>query len=117
MSRVHRSPQKTARSPHSQTTGTRLARRPSEDPSKTPDPTPPPPRAAKKQQQDPQEAFTAFYLRQVTSELAEDLDKIRSAADFNDRSLPLLVEALKQGVKTFGVEERLRIGRAAAGGM
>jgi len=63
---------------------------------------------------DAEEAFTAFYLRQLTSEFAEDLVKIRSASDFKDSSVPLLVEALKQGRTCFGRDERLAIGRAEA---
>ncbi|KAF2239464.1 hypothetical protein EV356DRAFT_528062 [Viridothelium virens] len=61
-----------------------------------------------------EEAFKGFYLRKVTEELAEDLDKARSASDFSERSLPILIEALKQGVGTFTKEERIRIGRANA---
>ncbi|KAL9094838.1 MAG: hypothetical protein Q9165_002787 [Trypethelium subeluteriae] len=61
-----------------------------------------------------EEAFKNFYLRKVTEELAEDLDKARSASDFSERSLPILIEALQQGVGTFTKEERIRIGRADA---
>ncbi|KAL9078593.1 MAG: hypothetical protein Q9157_002476 [Trypethelium eluteriae] len=61
-----------------------------------------------------EEAFKGFYLRKVTEELAEDLDKARSASDFSERSLPILIEALQQGVGTFTKEERIRIGRANA---
>ncbi|KAI9691213.1 MAG: cell separation during budding [Bathelium mastoideum] len=62
-----------------------------------------------------EEAFKKFYLRKVTEELAEDLDKARSASDFSERSLPILIEALQQGVKTFSKEERIRIGRIGVG--
>ncbi|KAF2399885.1 hypothetical protein EJ06DRAFT_530671 [Trichodelitschia bisporula] len=55
------------------------------------------------------EGFSSFYLRQITSELDEDLDKIRSAADFKDSSLPLLIHALGQGESLFSEEEKRRI--------
>lgn len=61
---------------------------------------------------DAESAFESFYLRQLTSEVAEDLDKIRSAGDFSDAaSLGLLVSALKQGGACFSREERLGVGR------
>jgi ribosome assembly protein 3 len=42
-------------------------------------------------------------------ELEEDLDKIRSAGDFQDSSLPILISALKQGERIFSSEEKNRI--------
>ncbi|THW43846.1 hypothetical protein D6C89_08804 [Aureobasidium pullulans] len=59
-----------------------------------------------------EDAFTSFYLRQMTTEFAEDLDKIRSAGDFNDKSLGLLISALKQGRKCFDRHDRLAVGKA-----
>lgn len=53
-------------------------------------------------------------MRQATKEFANDLDKLRSAGDFNDRSVSMLVDALKQGTRCFGEEERARAGRALA---
>lgn len=50
--------------------------------------------------------FDAWYLRQVTAQYANDLDKVRGAADFKDASVPMLVEALKQGARAFGEEEK-----------
>ncbi len=50
--------------------------------------------------------FAAFYLKKVTAELGEDLDKIRQAKDFNDSSLPLLIHALQQGAALFSEEEQ-----------
>ncbi|KAK3718684.1 hypothetical protein LTR37_004901 [Vermiconidia calcicola] len=61
----------------------------------------------------PNQAFEDFYLKQATKEFANDLDKLRSAADFNDRSVPILVAALKQGTTCFKEEERIKIGEAA----
>ena len=61
-----------------------------------------------------EEAFTSYYLRQLTSEFSTDLDKLRTAADFNDRSVEILVEALKQGRSCFDKEQRLVIGRSLA---
>jgi ribosome assembly protein 3 len=59
-----------------------------------------------------EDAFTSFYLRQMTTEFAEDLDKIRSAGDFNDKSLGLLIGALKQGRECFDRHDRLAVGKA-----
>jgi ribosome assembly protein 3 len=59
-----------------------------------------------------EDAFTSFYLRQMTTEFAEDLDKIRSAGDFNDKSLGLLISALKQGRDCFDRQDRLAVGKA-----
>ena len=59
-----------------------------------------------------EEAFTSFYLRQMTTEFAEDLDKIRSAGDFNNRSIGMLVNALKQSNSCFANDERINIGRS-----
>jgi ribosome assembly protein 3 len=42
-------------------------------------------------------------------ELEEDLDKIRSAGDFTDSSLPILITALRQGEAVFSPEEKQRI--------
>lgn len=50
--------------------------------------------------------FEVFYLRQVTSEFAGDLEKLRSAPDFKDSSVPVLVRALKQGTTTFSDDEK-----------
>ena len=50
--------------------------------------------------------FESWYLQQVTREFADDLDRIRGASDFNEeRSVPVLVQALKQGASLYG--ERL----------
>ncbi|KAK3715553.1 hypothetical protein LTR37_007041 [Vermiconidia calcicola] len=61
----------------------------------------------------PNQAFEDFYLKQATKEFANDLDKLRSAADFNERSVPILIAALKQGTTCFKEEERIKIGEAA----
>ncbi|OCK84395.1 hypothetical protein K432DRAFT_378608 [Lepidopterella palustris CBS 459.81] len=63
----------------------------------------------KEQARQPDEDFTSFYLRKVTLELADDLDKVRQSGDFNDRSLPMLVHALKQGESIFSREEKARV--------
>lgn len=60
----------------------------------------------------PEQAFEEFYLQQATKEFANDLDKLRSTPDFNERSVPILIAALKQGGACFGVEERRKIGAA-----
>ncbi|KAF2096359.1 hypothetical protein NA57DRAFT_21283, partial [Rhizodiscina lignyota] len=53
--------------------------------------------------------FSQFYLRHVTAALADDLDKVRSASDFNDDRLGMLIRALKQGEATFSDEEKKSI--------
>ena len=70
----------------------------------------------KQPQINPEQAFEEFYLRQATKEFANDLDKLRSAPDFNERSLPILIDALKQGTACFSKEERKKVGAAVAGG-
>ena len=62
---------------------------------------------------DPEQAFEDFYLTQATKEFANDLDKLRSAGDFKDSSVPILIDALKQGKACFSKTEREKIGRAA----
>ncbi|KAB2575776.1 Ribosome assembly protein 3 [Lasiodiplodia theobromae] len=59
-------------------------------------------------------AFPSWYLRTVTQELAEDLDKVRGAPDFGDAALPLLVHALQQGEACFSQAEKARVMSAAA---
>ncbi|KAI7346229.1 hypothetical protein KC354_g14337 [Hortaea werneckii] len=61
----------------------------------------------------PDQAFEEFYLRQATKEFANDLDKLRSASDFKASSVPMLIEALKQGTVCFSREERVKVGSAA----
>jgi ribosome assembly protein 3 len=53
--------------------------------------------------------FESFYLQQVTTEFADDLDKIRNASDFGEKSLSVLVAALKQGTSTYTEEERRKV--------
>ena len=50
--------------------------------------------------------FEDWYLKQVTKEFADDIDKIRNAGDFSDKSVPILVAALKQGASLFSEKER-----------
>ncbi|KAL0260587.1 hypothetical protein SLS55_004277 [Diplodia seriata] len=59
-------------------------------------------------------AFPSWYLRTVTQELAEDLDKVRGAPDFGDAALPLLVHALQQGEACFSQAEKARVMGGAA---
>ncbi|KAI6885242.1 hypothetical protein KC318_g15731 [Hortaea werneckii] len=61
----------------------------------------------------PDQAFEEFYLRQATKEFANDLDKLRSASDFKASSVPMLIDALKQGTVCFSREERAKVGSAA----
>ena len=57
------------------------------------------------------EDFEALYLQQVTREFADDIDKLRKAGDFTDSSVPILVDALKQGALLFDEEERKKLMR------
>ena len=52
------------------------------------------------------EDFESLYLKQVTEEFADDIDKLRKAGDFTDSSVPILVDALKQGAAMFSEEDR-----------
>jgi ribosome assembly protein 3 len=67
--------------------------------------------AQRPQDAEPQSDFASFYLRHITQELADDLDKIRSANDFSEKSLPILIHALKQGEAIFSDEEKAMIMR------
>jgi ribosome assembly protein 3 len=58
---------------------------------------------------EPKITFSAWYLRQVAKELEEDLDKVRSAGDFSNTSLPVLINALQQGASNFTDDEKRRI--------
>jgi hypothetical protein len=53
--------------------------------------------------------FASYYLRKITQELADDLDKVRSANDFSEKSLPTLIHALQQGQGIFSEEEKAMI--------
>ncbi|KAI5460252.1 ribosome-assembly protein 3-domain-containing protein [Mariannaea sp. PMI_226] len=53
--------------------------------------------------------FSAIYLQRTTQELAEDLDKIRTAEDFKADSIPFLVHALQQGAGIFSSAEQERV--------
>lgn len=58
-------------------------------------------------------AFTKFYMQQAAAEFADDLDKVRTADDFKDDALPLLINALQQGASGFSIEDQRRIVTAA----
>lgn len=45
----------------------------------------------------------------VTTEFADDLEKLRSASDFGDKSLPILVSALKQGASIYSEAEKKKM--------
>jgi ribosome assembly protein 3 len=59
------------------------------------------------------EDFAAIYLRKVTAELGDDLDKVREAKDFKSSSIPMLIHALKQGGSMYSAEEKRRVLSAA----
>lgn len=50
--------------------------------------------------------FEEYYMRLITEEFGDDLNNVREAKDFEDRSLPMLVRALRQGVNIFNPEEK-----------
>jgi ribosome assembly protein 3 len=60
-------------------------------------------------------AFNKYYMQKVTEEFADDLDHIRSADDFKDKALVVLVNALQQGMEIFSKEEQRRIVMAGRG--
>jgi len=47
-----------------------------------------------------------WYLQQLTSQYANDLEKLRNAPDFKDASVPILIHALKQGAYAFAEGQR-----------
>lgn len=57
----------------------------------------------------PKEGFESYYLKRVTAEFADDIDKLRSAPDFSERSAPVLIQALKRGSKGFSEEEKEKL--------
>ncbi|KAK0610445.1 ribosome-assembly protein 3-domain-containing protein [Bombardia bombarda] len=71
-------------------------------------------KSSKKTDQQVASDFTSYYLQRVTQEFAEDLDKVRTADDFKNDALPLLVNALQQGTALFSPEDQRRIVTAEA---
>jgi hypothetical protein len=63
----------------------------------------------------PEQAFESFYLKEATKEFANDLDKLRSAPDFRDGSVGVLIEGLRQGTACFEIGERRKIGEGGVG--
>ncbi|KAI4252925.1 MAG: hypothetical protein LQ352_003997 [Teloschistes flavicans] len=53
--------------------------------------------------------FESFYLKQITAEFADDLDKLRNAPDFNEKSVPLLIDALKLAARNYSEEEKAKV--------
>lgn len=54
----------------------------------------------------PKEDFESYYMRRVTAEFADDIDKLRNAPDFSEQSVPVLIHALRQGAIAFSEEEK-----------
>ncbi|KAF1950222.1 hypothetical protein CC80DRAFT_482921 [Byssothecium circinans] len=84
----------------------------SQQPSSKSTPAPSSTTASKKpqaQNEDDDEAFASIYLRKLTAELGDDLDKVREAKDFKSSSLPMLIHALRQGGSVFSGEEKRRV--------
>jgi ribosome assembly protein 3 len=50
--------------------------------------------------------FEQYYLQRATRELAEDLDKVRTADDFKNDAISILVHALKQGAEMWDLEDK-----------
>ncbi|RPB29489.1 hypothetical protein L211DRAFT_19310 [Terfezia boudieri ATCC MYA-4762] len=63
---------------------------------------------------DPQSAqrFEEYYMQLITSEFGEELNQVRKAKDFGERSLPMLVRALKLGVNVFDIGEKRTVVRS-----
>ncbi len=55
------------------------------------------------------EDFESYYMKRVTAEFADDIDKLRHAPDFSEQSVPVLIEGLRQGSKGFSEEEKERV--------
>jgi len=60
--------------------------------------------------------FDAFYLRQLTLEFGNDLEKLRQAPDFKDSFVPVLVKALRQGSSLFSESEKKLVLGIGGGG-
>ncbi|KAK0724817.1 ribosome-assembly protein 3-domain-containing protein [Lasiosphaeris hirsuta] len=60
--------------------------------------------------------FASYYLQRITKEFAEDLDKMRSADDFRNEAMQVLVGALQQGISMFSPEDQRRVVESAATG-
>lgn len=57
--------------------------------------------------------FISSYLQRLTTELSEDLDRVRNADDFRADSVPFLVHALVQGNYQFSRDDKERIVQAS----
>ncbi|KAF8250076.1 hypothetical protein K440DRAFT_640245 [Wilcoxina mikolae CBS 423.85] len=55
---------------------------------------------------DAEAKFEEYYMRLVTEEFGDDLNELRMAPDFTDKSLPMLVLALRQGVNIYSAEDK-----------
>lgn len=53
--------------------------------------------------------FESFYLKQITAEFADDLDKLRNAPDFSEKSVPILIDALKAAARNYSEEEKSKV--------
>ncbi|MCJ1452795.1 hypothetical protein MMC28_003139 [Mycoblastus sanguinarius] len=80
-----------------------------ETPEPDPEPNTPQNPATKTSAPAPPEDFSSYYLKRLTVEFADDIDKIRNASDFKEGSVPVLIQALKQGAQGFSEEERARV--------
>lgn len=77
----------------------------------SPTPQQPPTTANATKQRDVHAEFESNYLKQVTAEFANDIEKLRQAPDFKDSFVPVLIKALKQGADIFSdSEKRLVLG-------
>ncbi|KAF1946388.1 hypothetical protein EJ02DRAFT_430682 [Clathrospora elynae] len=85
-----------------------------EDAPTSPSPAPVAPKVKSTPAKQPQDDFSAIYLRKIAGEFADDLDKVREAQDFKASSVPMLIHALKQGESLFSVEEKRRVIGAAS---
>ncbi|KAL8907836.1 MAG: hypothetical protein Q9207_001159 [Kuettlingeria erythrocarpa] len=52
--------------------------------------------------------FESLYLKQVTAEFADDLDKLRNASDFNEKSVPILIDALMATAGVYSDAEKAK---------
>ncbi|KAJ9647040.1 hypothetical protein H2199_002026 [Coniosporium tulheliwenetii] len=113
---THKSVSNTTPDPKSHDGQRHLTSPPEPDLSSFPVATSPSPSPQPQQPRQQSETFPSFYLRRVTAELADDLDKVRQAGDFRARtSLPMLIHALQQGEAIFSAEERGGFGGGEVG--
>ncbi|KAL8841353.1 MAG: hypothetical protein Q9170_000984 [Blastenia crenularia] len=91
------------------TAGDTTSTKPTSNPSEVTDASPNHTKETPPVEPEEQTDFESYYLKQVTTEFADDLDKLRNASDFREDSLPILINALKGIARGYGEEEKAKV--------